>query len=139
MVSQIFQEQKKDAPTVGERPCKLYFNQLLVRGSVGQNVDPAAFLIELHRAIYQGEQREILATADIPAGVKYRSHLTNDDCAGSYRFAAKTLDTAPLALGVASIAAGSLTFLMRHLESSKCRIHRRVACGIILGNPQNYR
>src|SRR6185436_4101602 len=74
---------------------------------------------ELDLAVNQREQRVVLSVADVPAGVKNGANLADDDRAGCHRLAAEPLDPTPLALGVASVAGGTLTFLMSHLGSSK--------------------
>jgi len=40
--------------------------------------------------------------------------LANDDAAGANRLAAVNLDAQALAIGIAAVAAGALTFLMSH-------------------------
>jgi hypothetical protein len=52
--------------------------------------------------------------ADIDAGMKDRANLPNEDIAGTNLFAAKTLYSPALAVRIAPVAAGALTFLMCH-------------------------
>ena len=59
---------------------------------------------ELHDALGEGEQRVVLAHADICAGEVLGAPLAQDDVAGDDALAAKLLHTQALALGVAAVA-----------------------------------
>src|SRR5947199_6156317 len=52
---------------------------------------------ELHLAVRRGEQRVVLAHADILAGVEFGATLAHDDVAGGNRLAAKHLHAQSLA------------------------------------------
>ena len=58
---------------------------------------------ELHSAINEGEQGEILAHADIVALVEVRTALTNDDVASLDGFARILLNTKVLGVTVAAV------------------------------------
>ena len=82
--------------------------------SLGSNVDAAAFAIEEHAAINQGENRVIAAHAHALAGVELGATLTDDDVAGDHSLTTKLLHAETLAAGIATVTDGTLTFLMCH-------------------------
>jgi hypothetical protein len=63
-----------------------------------------AGLAELHPALGLGEDRVILADADIVAGMYLGAALANDDVAGHDSLAAVFLDPEPAAFGIAAVA-----------------------------------
>src|ERR1700734_3670820 len=69
---------------------------------------------ELHIAVSGGEQRVVLAHADIFAGIELGAALAHDDVAGRNDLAAEKLHAEPLARAVAPVARGAAGFLMRH-------------------------
>ncbi len=79
-----------------------------------QNVDAAAIAIKSHGAVYQREQRVVLALADIATGVKLVAALPNKYIPGPHRLAAKMLDAPPLRVGIAAVSTGTLTLLVSH-------------------------
>ncbi len=81
------------------------------------DVDAATATVELDEAIDQSEKRVIAPLADVQTRVENGSHLADENVAGTNRFAAKTLDAATLGIGIAAVAAGSLTFLMSHVST----------------------
>ena len=81
---------------------------------LGSNVDAAAFAIEEHAAINQGENRVIATHAHALAGVELGATLANDDVAGDDGLTAKLLHAEALAAGITTVTYGTLTFLMCH-------------------------
>ena len=92
------------------RDCACHFGGL-------DNVNPATAAIEFHNAINQGEKRIVAALTDALPRVEDRAHLPDENIAGTDQFAAKPLYTATLGIGIPAIAAGSLTFLMCHINT----------------------
>src|SRR5262245_61333341 len=88
------------------------------------DVDAAAFAVELDRAIDQREERVVAALADAFAGVELCTQLTDDDVAGDDLLAAVSLHTAALTVGIATVAAGALTFFMCH-DGPTSELNRR--------------
>jgi uncharacterized protein YfiM (DUF2279 family) len=78
------------------------------------NADAAAVLIVLHGALNKGEEREIVALTDAAAGMKAVADLPDKDIARDNALAAKSLHAAALTIGIAAVAAGTLTFFMCH-------------------------
>jgi hypothetical protein len=83
----------------------------------GDDADAAAAAVELDDAIDQREEREIFALPDAAAGMEGIANLTNEDIASHDRLAGEPLDAAALPGGIATVAAGALTFFMSHFES----------------------
>ena len=88
------------------------------RGLVRQrlNVDATTFLIEVHVAVYQCENRVVLAHANIAAWVPLGSDLTDQDVAWSHQLATKLLHAASLGVGIATVTGRSLTFFVCHFS-----------------------
>jgi hypothetical protein len=80
----------------------------------GQHVDAAAAAVELHKAVYQGEEGIVAALPDALACVELGTHLADDDIAGTDFFPAKPFYAASLGVRIATVAAGTLTLLMCH-------------------------
>ncbi len=78
------------------------------------HVDPSPLAVEGDDAVGESEERVVLAAADVPAGVVARAALPDDDGASGHDAAAINLDAQALAVGVTTVAAGALTFLMSH-------------------------
>ena len=81
------------------------------------DLDPAAAAIELHEAIDQGEERIVTALTDARPCLENRAQLPHEDISGTDLLAAKPLHAATLGIGIPTVAAGSLTFLMCHLNT----------------------
>ena len=77
-----------------------------------KDVDTTSVLIKRNDAVDQRIDRVIVAESDALAGSPAGSALTNDDAAGLNRLTAVNLNAAALSVRVATIAAGTLTFLM---------------------------
>ncbi len=77
-------------------------------------VDAATFAVEFHDAVDQSEQGEVFALPDAFAGMKRVADLPDDDVPSDDRFTGIAFHTAALPGGIATIAAGTLTFLMCH-------------------------
>ena len=84
---------------------------VLCEGSVlaRHDVYAAAFAVEFDFAIDEREERVIAALTDAFAGMELGAELPHDDVAGDNFLAAVTLNTASLAVGIATVAAGTLT------------------------------
>jgi hypothetical protein len=78
------------------------------------HVDAAAFLIEEDIAISEGEKSVISSHANIRTGMPLGSALANEDVASDDNFAAEFLYAKALAVGVASVFDGTLSFFMGH-------------------------
>src|SRR5579864_2387007 len=77
---------------------------------------PADPLLELHRALFEGEQRVVLPDPDPGARMKFGAALPHDDVARNDDLAAELLDPEPPPGAVAAVAGGAACLLMRHLE-----------------------
>jgi hypothetical protein len=86
----------------------------IVSIGAGHDVYAAAFAVEDDLAVDEREQGVIFALADTFAGVELGAQLANDDVASDNFLAAETLDAAALTVGIATVAAGALTFFMCH-------------------------
>ena len=64
--------------------------------------------------VHESEKSEIIADTDTVTGMKPRTDLPDEDISCQNSLAAKFFDTPSLPVGITTIAAGSLTFLMRH-------------------------
>src|SRR5688572_7040435 len=84
------------------------------------DVDAAAVAVELDEAVDQGVEREIVPLADAAAGEEAVADLAHQNVAGPHLLAAETLDAAALTVGVATVAAGTLTLLMCHGGLKSC-------------------
>lgn len=76
------------------------------------DVHTPALTVEHHFAFNQGEQRVVFALADATAGVPLVAELADEDVAWLDRFATKLLHAPTLCVGVATVAAGALSFFM---------------------------
>lgn len=76
-----------------------------------------AFLAERHRAVYQCEQRVVLAHADVLARVVHRAALTDDDVASLCELTAEQFDAEPFAFRLAAVLGTTYTFLVCHVDS----------------------
>ena len=103
----------------GEANCPAIRNRelaCLIRGGfLGNHVDAASALVELHVAIGQREQRPVTPHTDIAAGVKLGAALADDNVAGDHCLPTKFLHTQSLACAVATVAGTALSFLMCHV------------------------
>ncbi len=85
-----------------------------LRLGLRSNVDAAAFAVEEHAAVYEGEDGVVAAHAHALAGLELGATLTHDDVAGDDGLTAELLDAEALAAGIATVTDGTLTFLMCH-------------------------
>ncbi len=97
----------------------------LARHHVGELVLLRALGAELHVAVDQREQREILAHADVHAGMNHRTALADDDAAGADGLAAVHLGPQPLRMGIAAVARTAACFFVCHDPFLCRRINRR--------------
>ena len=90
---------------------------------LGTDVDAALDAVgELQRAVAQGEQRVVLAAADVLAGMELGAALSHDDVAGADLLTGEHLHAKALSAGIAAVTAGTETFLMSHETTSlACR------------------
>src|SRR3989337_1800875 len=78
------------------------------------DVDAAALAVEHDLAVHQREQRIVPALADAFPGVEFGAKLPHQDVARDDLLSAETFDAAALAVRIAAVAAGALTFFMCH-------------------------
>ena len=69
---------------------------------------------EVDATVAQSEQRVVLATTDVFAGMELRAALTNDDVAGDDVLATEALHAKSLGMRVAAVTGGAKTFFMSH-------------------------
>jgi hypothetical protein len=69
----------------------------------------------LHRAFNQGEQCVVFTLTNAYTWVEFISYLSHKNVPCSNMLTTETLDTAPLRIGIATVAARALTFFMCHL------------------------
>ena len=67
------------------------------------DIHAASFAVEAYVAVHKGEDRVVLAEADVLAGSELRSPLTDDDVAGNDCFATELFDTEALAVAVTAV------------------------------------
>src|SRR5690606_19055077 len=85
-----------------------------VDGDVGA---PARAGVEAHMSVAGGEQRVILADADIAARVVLGAALTHENVPGENELAAELLHAQPLAWRIAPVARAAACFLVCHLPT----------------------
>ena len=79
------------------------------------DVDAATGSIESHVAVNQSKNGVIAAQANVLAGHELGTALANDNIAGNDGFAAKSLNSQPLAYAVAAVLYAALSFFMCHV------------------------
>jgi hypothetical protein len=85
------------------------------------DIDAAAFLIELHLAVDERVKGEVAALAHSAASAKLVADLADNDIASVNLLATEVLDAAPLGIGIPAVATGSLTLFVCH-DSTKTRV-----------------
>jgi hypothetical protein len=80
-------------------------------------LNPPTAAIELYETIDQGEERIVATLPDAVAGLENRAQLPHENISGTDLLAAKPLHTAALGIGIPTVTAGSLTFLMCHVNT----------------------
>ena len=83
----------------------------------GNHIDPSALPVELHNPFDQREQSVIPAETNIPTRMVAGAPLPNNNAASADRLTAVYLDAKPLAVRIAAIATGALTFFVSHDDS----------------------
>ena len=83
-------------------------------GLLGGDVHATTFAVEEYATINKGEDGVVAAHAHVLAGVELGATLTNDDVTGDYGLTTELLNAEALAAGIATVANGTLTFLMCH-------------------------
>jgi len=78
------------------------------------DIDASTFLVERNFAVAQSEQRVVPTSPDVAAGMPFGATLASQNVACKDGFPAKFLDASPLRVGIASVAAGTLSLLMSH-------------------------
>src|SRR4051812_39710676 len=86
--------------------------------SGSDHVHAAAFAVELHDAIDQGEQGVVRAQPNAAAWMELGADLPHQDVAGDHLFSGVALHATSLPVGIAAVAARSLAFLMSHCSKS---------------------
>ena len=74
------------------------------------DVDAAAFSIELYVTIDQREKRVVVALPDAASSVEFVAYLTDQNVPGSDNLATELLYTTPLGVGITTVPTGTLTF-----------------------------
>jgi hypothetical protein len=64
--------------------------------------------------IHKGEKGKIVTDSDTATWMELRSNLPNDDVSRPNDLPAKLFDSPPLPIGIPTITAGPLSFLMCH-------------------------
>ena len=85
--------------------------------NLGINIDAATVLVETHDTIGEREEGVVFATSDVLAWLPLGAGLTNENVACNHIFAAELLHAAALAVRIATVFNGTLSFFMSH-ESS---------------------
>src|SRR5688572_6260509 len=80
------------------------------------HVHAPAFTVKAHRAVRDRKDGVVLAKTNAAARNPLGAALADDDVAGNDLLAAEFLDAESLALAVAPVLDGSLTFLVCHDE-----------------------
>lgn len=96
-----------------------------VGGFEGDDVNAAALAIEHDLAFNQSKQCVIVALADILTRMKSGADLADQDVTGTDDFTAETLDTTSLAIRIATVPGGALSFFMCHFAKSFAQIPRQ--------------
>src|SRR5262245_7541584 len=117
------ERQQGAAPSLALRAGHVISRPRLLRRR--DDVGAPSFAIEHHHAVHQREQRVVLAAADVAARMVARAALPDDDPARKNRLTAIHLDAQPLAVGLTSVAARTLTLLVRHCVTSKQHLARK--------------
>ena len=81
---------------------------------LGSNIDAATFAIEEYAAVYQREDGVIAPHANTLTGLELGATLAYDDVTCDNGLTAKLFNAEALAAGIATVANGTLTFLMCH-------------------------
>ena len=84
-------------------------------------------LVVLNRTVDEGEQRIVLTTADVGAGVDVRAALTNEDIARLHNLTAETLATKSLRVRVTAVAGGTESFFVCHVCTCSFKLCRQLA------------
>src|SRR5262249_27770374 len=77
-------------------------------------ITPSILVLELHDAIDQCKDREVVSDSDVRTGMPLRSTLAQDDVARATDFSAVLLHAAILRIAVASVARRADAFLVSH-------------------------
>src|SRR6185503_18199520 len=75
-------------------------------------------VFEADHSVHESEERVVAGEPHVAARLPARPVLAQDDRAAANRLPAENLDPEPLRLAVASVAARTLAFLVRHVESA---------------------
>src|SRR6478672_1002150 len=79
---------------------------------------------EEHVALHQGEQRVVLAHADVGAGVELGAALAHDDGTGADEFTAESLHAEHLGLGIPPVSRRAAAFFLCHFNRSSLARNR---------------
>ena len=85
----------------------------------GNDVDPAPFAVELYSAVDQSKEGVVLPLADAATWVELGTDLPDENIADANLLSSESLHAAHLRIGIATVAAGALTFLMSHRSTCK--------------------
>ncbi len=84
----------------------------------GANVHAAAVLIETNVTIFQSEQGVIISLTDGFSSVVFVTNLTNNDISSFRKLTGEKFDSTTLRVGITTVTATALTFLMCHNKHS---------------------
>lgn len=94
--------------------CHLLRDSFLRLVRFGNDIDASAVLVEHHGTVDQCEKGVISALADIATGSPFGAALPSKNVASDDSLTAEFFDAAPLAVRIATVSAGTLTFFMCH-------------------------
>src|SRR3954471_20142707 len=102
------------------------------RGHVDRVLVQRTLDLEAHVSVHQGEQRVVLAHADVGAGMELGAALAHDDGTGADEFAAEGLDAQHLRLGIAPVSRGAAAFFLCHFSCSLAGNGTDLQFGVLL-------
>jgi hypothetical protein len=95
----------------GESSCQTYLR------FGGDDVNAAAFAVEHDRTVNQCEQGVVFALTNAFAWMPFIADLADEDVTGDNALATEFFDSTSLGVGIATVAAGALSFFMGHLNA----------------------
>mgnify|MGYP006883611496 CR=1 FL=1 len=106
---------------------------LLEHVQIWGDPEEALALAELDGAGGQGEQGVVATDANVLAGVELGAALADDDGACVHGAAAEDLDAQALGVGITTVAAGALSLLVCHNDTSPRDVRSTVNCCLEAG------
>src|ERR1035438_727532 len=93
--------------------------EILLDGVDADELTQMAAVLELHHAGYFGEQRVVLAPADVEARFELGTALPHDDRTAGNQLAAKHLNSQPLRVGVAPVLGTPKSFFAPYVTYAR--------------------